>query len=579
MEKNTAWAIGLSSVVLIGFFFLQTYVMPKQAPAAQENQSSAVVEAVAENPSEDAEAIVKASEKEAFISAEESAEAEQTYTIETDKVKVTFTNRGGDIISYELKDHIDSDTNGFIQMVDNVTDSNRAFSLAIGNTESPVINDIFTARKIDDKKIGFFKNYAVKNPDGTKGKFTLVKTYIFDSSDYVFKLDVTVSPGENFQGLDSNGSSYSIRTSPQMGPFYNPKVNRYENRQFVTFDGKNKKRVILGTNQTKSFEKNWNWVAMAGKYFEVLTFPADNSSMNKKVVYTSKTELQDKTNAQAIMSRLPVGSSGANDTYYIYAGPRNEKDLRVYNIPENNVWKLDGVRFDNSIQTSGFLSWLEVILKFFLELINKLVHNWGVSIIVLTAILKFAMFPITAKTAKSTVKMQALQPKMQEIQEKYRDNPQKLNEQTMKLYKEIGYNPMSGCLPMLVQFIILFAMYNLFNNYFEFRGASFIPGWISDLSTGDHIKTLGFNLPLLGNQIRLLPVIYVISQLLFGKITQNGGTTTGQSGTQMKIMMYGMPILFFFLFYNAPSGLLLYWTVSNLIQLGQQLYINAKIKK
>ncbi len=579
MEKNTAWAIGLSSVVLIGFFFLQTYVLPKPAPAVQEKQTSSV-EAVSENASENSENAFDFVKEEKVVALDSQNQAEKTYTIETEKVKVTFTDRGGDVIGYELKNHIDSDTNGYIQMADNVTENNRAFALAIGNAENLIVNDIFTARKIDENKIGFFKEYSVKNEDGSTGKFTLVKTYTFNPDDYVFKLDVTVAPGENFKGLDVNGSSYSIRTSPQMGPFYNPKINRYENRQFVTFDGKSKKRVVLGTNQTKSFDKDWNWVAMAGKYFEVLTYPADNSSMNKKVVYTSKTELKDKTDAQAIMSRLPIDANGSNDTYYIYVGPRNEKDLRVYNVPENNVWKLDGVRFDNSIQTSGFLSWLEVILKFFLELINKLVHNWGVSIIILTALLKFAMFPITAKTAKSTVKMQSLQPKMQEIQEKYRDNPQKLNEQTMKLYKEIGYNPMSGCLPMLVQFVILFAMYNLFNNYFEFRGASFIPGWISDLSSGDHIKTLGFNLPFLGNQIRLLPVIYVISQLLFGKITQNGGTAAAsQSAAQMKMMMYGMPILFFFLFYNAPSGLLLYWTVSNLIQLGQQLFINAKIKK
>lgn len=579
MEKNTAWAIGLSSVVLIGFFFLQSYVLPKQAPAVQEKQNSSV-EDVSENSSESSENVVDFLKEEKVVALDSQNQTEKTYTIETEKVKVTFTDRGGDVIGYELKNHIDSDTNGYIQMADNVTENNRAFALAFGNAEKSIVNDIFNARKIDENKIGFFREYSVKNADGSTGKFTLVKTYTFNPDDYVFKLDVTVAPGENFKGLDENGSSYSIRTSPQMGPFYNPKINRYENRQFVTFDGKSKKRVILGTNQTKSFDKDWNWVAMAGKYFEVLTYPADNSSMNKKVVYSSKSELKDKTDAQAIMSRLPVDASGSNDTYYIYVGPRNEKDLRVYNVPENNVWKLDGVRFDNSIQTSGFLSWLEVILKFFLEWINKLVHNWGVSIIILTALLKFAMFPITAKTAKSTVKMQALQPKMQEIQEKYRDNPQKLNEQTMKLYKEIGYNPMSGCLPMLVQFVILFAMYNLFNNYFEFRGASFIPGWISDLSSGDHVKTLGFNLPFLGNQIRLLPVIYVISQLLFGKITQNGGTAAaGQSAAQMKMMMYGMPILFFFLFYNAPSGLLLYWTVSNLIQLGQQLFINAKIKK
>lgn len=576
MEKNTAWAIGLSSIVLIGFFFLQTYFMPKPQPVTQKNETTAV-EAAAEN-SESIEKNIP--EKAGIVNSQNSDSlAEENFTLETNKVKVTFTNRGGDIIGYELKDHIDSDTNGFIQMADNITDSNRAFAISIGGAENSIVNDIFVSKKIDDNKIGFFKNYVVNNPDGSKGEFTLVKTYTFNPDDYVFKLDVTVAPGENFQGLDLNGSSYSLRTSPQMGPFYNPKVNRYENRQFISYNGKNKKRIILGTNQTKSYEKEWNWVSMAGKYFEVLLCPSDSSSMNSKVTYSSKTELKDKTDAQAIVSRKSVDANGSNDTYYVYVGPRNEKDLRIYNVPENNVWKLDGVRFDNSIQTSGFLSWLEIVLKFLLEMINKLVHNWGVSIIIVTAILKFAMFPITAKTAKSTVKMQALQPKMQALQEKYRDNPQKLNEQTMKLYKEIGYNPLSGCLPMLFQFVILFAMYNLFNNYFEFRGASFIPGWISDLSAGDHVATLKFNLPFLGNQIRILPVIYVISQLLFGKITQNGGTTAGQSAMQMKMMMYGMPILFFFLFYNAPSGLLLYWTVSNLIQLGQQLYINAKIKK
>jgi YidC/Oxa1 family membrane protein insertase len=171
--------------------------------------------------------------------------------------------------------------------------------------------------------------------------------------------------------------------------------------------------------------------------------------------------------------------------------------------------------------------------------------------------------------------MQDIQPKMTALQEKYKDNQQKLQEETAKLYKEAGYNPVSGCLPMIVQFVILFAMYNLFNNYFEFRGALFIPGWIPDLSSGDSVLTFGFSIPFLGNHLRLLPIIYLISQLFFGKITQNGGTTgVGTSKTQMNIMMYGMPIFFFFLFYNAPSGLLIYWTVSNLMQMGQQLVIN-----
>lgn len=572
MEKNTAWAIGLSTVVLVGFFFVQSYLMPKPENV-QTNQTTAVTQETSATDKETEEV------QKSLIESEVSTVQEEQFVLETEKVKVIFTNRGGDIVSYELKNHSDSETKQFIQMAENISDKNRAFSVSLGNSNAQIVDDIFNSKRIDDNTIGFYKKFFVNNEDGTKGEFTLVKTYYFKDSDDVFKLEINVDPGENFKGLNIDNVGYSIRTSPQIGPAFDPKIDRYENRQFISFNGKKKKKVILGNNQTKSFDKEWNWVAMAGKYFEILTLPENKENMENKVVYSSKSDLEGKNNGQIIMSRKSIGSNGTKDSYYIYVGPRNEKDLRVYNVPENNNWKLDGVRFDNSTQSSGILSWLEVVLKFLMEMINKVVKNWGVSIIILTVLLKLAMFPITAKTAKSTAKMQEMQPKMQALQEKYKDNPAKLNEQTAKLYKEIGYNPLSGCLPMLFQFVILFAMYNLFNNYFEFRGACFIPGWISDLSKGDSVKTLGFDIPFLGNQIRLLPVIYVLSQIFFSKITQNGGTATGQNNGQMKFMMYGLPIIFFFMFYNAPSGLLLYWTISNLIQLVQQLVINSSMAK
>jgi YidC/Oxa1 family membrane protein insertase len=189
------------------------------------------------------------------------------------------------------------------------------------------------------------------------------------------------------------------------------------------------------------------------------------------------------------------------------------------------------------------------------------------------------MFPFTRKQSLSTLKMQEIQPKIQAVQEKYSDNPQKQQEMLAKVYQEAGYNPMSGCLPMIVQFFVLFAMYNLFNNYFEFRGASFIPHWIDDLSVGDSVYTLKVNIPFIGNHIRILPLIYLASQLFYGKITNNGGAAPSSTKMQMNLMMYGMPILFFFIFYNAPSGLLLYWTVSNIIQMVQQIVINNLMKK
>ena len=115
--------------------------------------------------------------------------------------------------------------------------------------------------------------------------------------------------------------------------------------------------------------------------------------------------------------------------------------------------------------------------------------------------------------------------------------------------------------------------------YFEFRGASFIPHWINDLSVGDSVYTFKRSIPFLGNHIRILPLIYLASQLFYGKITNNGGAAPTSGKFNMNLMMYGMPILFFFIFYNAPSGLLLYWTVSNIIQMVQQIVINKIMKQ
>ena len=173
--------------------------------------------------------------------------------------------------------------------------------------------------------------------------------------------------------------------------------------------------------------------------------------------------------------------------------------------------------------------------------------------------------------------MQQLQPQLKIVQEKYKDDKQRQQIELQKIYKEANYNPASGCLPLIFQFLIIFAMYNLFNNYFEFRGASFIPGWIPDLTAGDSVYTFeGNGIWLLGNHIRILPVVYVASQILFSIITQ--ATNATANGMSMKIMTYGMPIFFFFLFYNAPSGLLIYWITSNVFQMIQQFIINAMMK-
>ena len=571
MEKNTIWAIALSTVVLVGFFAVQTIFFPVRK--AQEQSQAAQQQVVQEQAASAADSGPAVSALGGIVSDGE-AVAEQTFTIETDKVRAVFTNRGGDIISYELKEHLDRDTGRGVEMVNNVSEINRAFAVSFGGVDSPIVNDVFFAKIIDDRTIGFYREFTRKNADGTEGKFTFVKTYSFKDGDYMFKLDIAIDGGENFRGLDTNGAAYSLRTAPQIGPKYNAK-DRYDIREFIAFDGDKK-----FTPKAKK-ARDWEWIASAGKYFEILVDPADSVPVSGSLKLVSPVKNGTSDN-QAIFSRDGVSSGEVRDSYFIYIGPRSESELKKYISDSKNAWGIsvsDNKHYNESLPTSGILNWIEIVLKFIMQMIYKVIPNWGVSIIILTLLLRLALFPFSKKSLEGTQKMQAYQPRIKELQERYKDNPQKLQQETMALYKQIGYNPMSGCLPLLIQFVFLWSMYHLFINYFEFRGASFIDGWISDLSSTDTVLTFGFDIPWLGNELHILPILYLISQLLYGVITQNGGTATGQNAAQMKMMMYAMPIIFFFLFYNAPSGLLLYWMVSNLFQIGQQLVINAMMKK
>ncbi len=581
MDKNTIWAIVLSSLVLFASFFIQSKFFSKPQPAENTEVQSQTLQNTANTPSAVNAAQGSDSMRlSAADSAEEPLEGEDTeteevleereYVIETKTIKVRFTNRGGDIIGYELKDHSDGGTP--VQMAENISPTNRAFALAFGGAANAIVNDLFNAKIIDDRTIGFYKKFSVTNSTGGQDSFTLVKQYTFDPEEYVFKLDITIDGAKNMNGLAFGDAAYTLRSSPQIGPYYNPKVDRYERRTFIFYTKEKVKKLNLSNGQVKVYDKGFSWAGIAGKYFVQQVVPLASSAI-QSASYSTKNEVDNFQDAQLLLVRAPVSGSFAQDSYYVYMGPKVEKNLGIYNNAAENNWKLSNLKLDEALG-SGWLSWLETFLKFLMEFFYKLIPNWGVSIILMTILLKVAMFPLTKKSSVSTLKMQELQPRIKEIQDKYKNNPEKMNAEMGKFYKEAGYNPLSGCLPLLIQFPLIFAMFNLFNNYFEFRGAMFIPGWIPDLSVGDSIYIFPPTIPLIGGSaLRLLPIIYVASQLLFTKITQTASANAA-GGNSMKLMMYGMPLFFFFMFYNAPAGLLLYWTVSNFLQLIQQMFIN-----
>ena len=568
MNKNTVIAMILSTVVVVASIFVQSKFFPNSIDKSGAESKKTAEEMVADEKSAgQSETNLVVSDSNADV------KDEKNYTITTKNAEIVLTNRGGDVISYRLLNHIDVDTKDGVQMVDNVSAANRACALAFGNAESPILNELFNVVQENEYTYLFTRNYSITNEDGSVSKFVLGKRYTFDPESYMFKMDVLVH-GDKVENL-----AYTLRTSPQIGPHFNPKLNRYENRQFISYNGGKAKRQVIGNKQFKVYGKDYLWNGIGGKYFVELVIPEKSEKMDF-THYSTMIEVNDYANAQAILVRKAFSEDDVKDTYYMYFGPRDEKALRIFNVAEKNSWNLSGLRLNECLNSNGWLGWLETVLKWIMEIINKFVHNWGASIIIMTIFIKLLMFPFTRKQSLGTLKMQQIQPKVQAVQAKYANNQQKMQEEMAKIYKEAGYNPMSGCLPMLVQFLILFAMYNLFNNYFEFRGAEFIPHWIEDLSSGDSVYTLKFDIPFFGNQIRVLPFIYLVSQLLFGKITGNGGTAApGTSQAQMQMMMYVMPIMFFVLFYNAPSGLLIYWTVSNVFQMGQQIIINKTMKQ
>lgn len=582
MEKNTVIAIILSTLVIVLGFTLQAKLFPPQETAQAAPRSIEMVnEPVPEETLSGDTALVTAVDDTVItneadsaatetIDTEEDAKnpvAEARYTIETDLVRVIFTNRGGDVVSYQLKEHRD---NGDPIEMAYSHDDNRAFSLVLGQENGKEVDELFNVRKISDTAIGFYRTFSVRNADGTTSNFTLVKQYSFAPDDYLFELKVTIDGDETLKGLQFGNAAYSLRTSPQIGPEWDQKQDRYEYRKFYyLLDGK-KKTVTLNQGNTKSISSRFTWSAMAGKYFTIVALP---EMPIQGVTYSTISEDPKKPVSQMILVRAPVTGRQVTDTWRFYLGPRTERELARYNVATNNPYLLTDARLNEMVESSGILAPLEFLLKAIMELFYKMIPNWGISILLMTILMRIVIFPLTKKSTEATLKMQEHAPKMQEIQAKYKNDPKKLNEEMAKFYQASGYNPLSGCLPLVIQFPLIFAMYNLFNNYFEFRGAMFIPGWIPDLSRGDSLMQLPFLVPIVNwGELRLLPIIYVVSQLLFSKVTQTP-TATAQKGS-MKFMMYGMPLMFFFLFYNAPAGLLLYWTFSNILTLGQQVVIN-----
>lgn len=436
-------------------------------------------------------------------------------------------------------------------------------------------NDLFTYKRENNTFI-FTCSIKKKNDDLI---YTIVKKYKFIDNENIFKLDVEISNNKNVPiNFDNSGLAFSLGWGPLLGlqsrTTKDQSKNKYNTFSYFKNDKKVEKIDLTNSNlknnrffYSRIKEGTDGWIASSEHYFAAMIYP-DNQN------YRYLFDYRDNYNKNFFsgISRDTKDKSVLKSTFYIYVGPKIGSFLKKYDNFEKEDFSIRDAKFSKIEEPImfGLGNLIGILLKF----IYDLVKNYGIAIIILTIVVKLLISPLTHKSMVGQEKMSKIQPKLKAIQEKYKDKPELLNKETMNLYKKEGINPVSGCLPLLLQMPILMAMYELLDKMVDLKGASFL--WIKDLSMGDAIITFPFVIPLVNiGSLNILPIIMtavsVLSTMTMPSI--DGGNK------QTKIMMWSMPLIFFFLFYNVSSGLVLYWTVMNILNLFQQLYINYFRKK
>jgi YidC/Oxa1 family membrane protein insertase len=217
----------------------------------------------------------------------------------------------------------------------------------------------------------------------------------------------------------------------------------------------------------------------------------------------------------------------------------------------------------------GTFDFIAHLLIQLLDWLYRLVHNWGLVIILLSIMIYFLLYPLVLKQMRSMKEMQALQPRIAELRQAHKDNPQKLNKEMMELYRQHKVNPFGGCLPLILQIPIFFALYQVLMRSVVLKGARFL--WIKDLSEPDRLFLLPTSLPLVGKEINILPILMAIAMFVQQKTSMVA--TTSEAAEQQKIMLILFPLLFGFIFYRMPAGLVLYWFINSALMLTYQLRI------
>ena len=349
--------------------------------------------------------------------------------------------------------------------------------------------------------------------------------------------------------------------------FRNSKSIDYENRYTALAYGfeENKDSYLSVGGSTNKNINNVNWISFREHFFSSILIL--NNQVNDVDISSedlASNETLDNEFTKRFLANVPLNlNSDDSLSFSMYYGPTDYETLKEYNL-----------NLENSVQIGwGIFGWLNRFIFFPLFSFLTNYFSYGLSIILMTIIVKVAIAPLTYKSYESQVKMRVLKPELEVINEKFKDDPMKKQQETMNLYTKSGANPMSGCLPAFLQMPLFFALFVFFPAAFSLRGKSFL--WADDLSSYDSILELGFYIPLYGDHVSLFPILASIAIFFYTKMTtgQQMMPASQTGGVNMKVIMYMMPLMMLFFFNNYASGLSLYYFISNILTIVLMLVI------
>ncbi len=392
------------------------------------------------------------------------------------------------------------------------------------------------------------------------GGGALLKRFTFDPDRYDFQVDLAAEPGLGMPSVDSYTLDWSAGMPATEG---NPREDEARFRVAAAVDQQlvRKRAPDFRKTESETATGTIRWACVESKYFVVGLVPQKPQPGNVELFG------QARTNWLGMRIAQPSPWRTGPDAYRVYAGPIEYDRLKALGVGLEAIVEL-GWRWIRPISS---------LLLHFMQFLDSFIPNYGVVILIVSALAKLAFWPLTERSMRSMRRMQDMQPLMEEIRRRYKDDPKAMNEQIMRLYREHKVNPVGGCMPILIQTPIFFALFSVLNSNIELRNAPFV-GWIDNLAGPDVLYRLSFSLPFIGPNISLLPLLMggaMIWQSQLGS-TMTPPTPNNPMAQQQFMMKWLMPIMMTFIFYQMPSGLVLYWTVNTLLGILQQMQINRK---